>query len=276
MRLAATAIAVFVTMSAALGCAATPGEGARVPEDVKQANAAGKPERLLERGLAFANAQDYTRAEQYLSAALTAGAPADRVLPALIRACVAENRFRAALTYAEPHLTKTPQDHHLRFVVASLHASVGDTVAALEHLEQITRSRPDYAEVRYAMGVLFRDELQDPGRADEQFREYLRLDPRGPHAEEARGGLLKVITPFQPGSQGRQDGSGGSGGDERGISAGSPMRTLREQPSSLGAAPPLGGEGGAAQEGRPVRVEPPPLNPVQGDGVRDTLGPPPQ
>jgi hypothetical protein len=31
------------------------------------------------------------------------------------------------------------------------------------------------------------------GKADEHFRQYLQLDPRGEHAEEATGSLLRSV-----------------------------------------------------------------------------------
>lgn len=178
------------------GCAASP--GAAVAADAKAARADQTPEKLAERGRAFAQMRDYTRAEQYLSAALDAGAPPAEVLPVLLKACIAENRFRAALTYAEPQLRAHPEDFRLRFVVASLYASIGDTVRAVDHLERVAASQPDLAEVHYALAVLLRDGANDPARADVHFREYLRLEPDGPHAPEARGALLTVVRPTKP------------------------------------------------------------------------------
>src|SRR5690606_22638006 len=44
---------------------------------------------LTAQGLSFAEQGDYVRAEQYLAGALRAGADVDRVLPSLLRVCVA-------------------------------------------------------------------------------------------------------------------------------------------------------------------------------------------
>jgi hypothetical protein len=44
----------------------------------------------------------------------------------------------------------------------------------------------------YALAVLSRDE-NDPVGADKHFREYLRLAPNGPHAEEAQASLLESV-----------------------------------------------------------------------------------
>jgi len=182
--------AIALTALAVGGCNAGP--GAAVAADVKTARAEQTPEKLIARGRAFANVGDYTRAEQYLSAALESGAPSEVVLPILLKACIAENRFRAAIAYAEPQLKTRPDDFRLRFLLASLYASVGETDAALEHLKSVAKSKPDYAEVQYAMAVLLRDAEHDLIRADTHFREYLRLEPGGRHAAEARGSLLKT------------------------------------------------------------------------------------
>lgn len=182
--------AIALAALAVGGCSAGP--GAAIAADVKTARAERTPEKLIARGRAFANVGDYTRAEQYLSAALESGAPSEVVLPILLKVCIAENRFRAAIAYAEPQLTTHPDDFRLRFLVASLYASVGETDAALEHLKRVAKSKPDYAEVQYAMAVLLRDAEHDLIRADTHFREYLRLEPGGRHAAEARGSLLKT------------------------------------------------------------------------------------
>ncbi len=230
----ASALALAVTLAAATlgaatsGCAASP-SGAAVAADVRTAREEQSADKLLARGRAFAQVRDYTRAEQYLSAALDAGAPVEEVLPALLKVCVAENRFRAALTYAEPQLTAHPEDFRLRFVVASLYASIGDTVKALEHLQRVAAAKPDFAEVQYAMAVLHRDGANDPARADAHFREYLRLDPEGPHAPEARGSLLTVVGPTGP---------------ERAPAASGELEPAAEPVRREGAAP------------RPVRVQP--------------------
>jgi tetratricopeptide (TPR) repeat protein len=190
---AAAALRVLGALGALAMTACSAGPGEAVVADINAARAEQSPEKLLERGRAFAEVGDFTRAEQYLSAALDAGAPADVALPILLKVCIAENRFRVAIAYAEPRLTARPNDFRLRFVVASLYASIGETEKALEHLAQVAKSKPDYAEVQYAIAVLLRDAEHDLIRADAHFREYLRLDPAGRHAEEARGSLLKTV-----------------------------------------------------------------------------------
>jgi tetratricopeptide (TPR) repeat protein len=161
--------------------------------DVKTAQDEQTPEKLHARGRAYAQIGDYTRAEQYLAAALDAGAKPEAVLPMLMKVCLAEQRYRAAVNYAEPVLRKHPHDFRLRFVVGSLYAAIGETVAAREHLVQVAREKPEYAEVHFAMGMLALEGDGDPVAADPHFREYLRLEPKGLHAEEARGYLLKTV-----------------------------------------------------------------------------------
>lgn len=176
---------------ACAACAASP--GTRVAADMKTAKDEQTPVKLIARGRAFASVGDFTRAEQYLAAALEGGAEPQEVLPTLIKVCVAEKRYRVAIDYAEPVLKKRPKDHRLRFVVASLYAAIGEARIAREHMLLVVEEHPDNAEVHYALAVLLKSEEGDLVTADHHFREYLRIKPQGPHAEEARGSLLKDV-----------------------------------------------------------------------------------
>jgi tetratricopeptide (TPR) repeat protein len=149
-------------------------------------------ENLVQRGRAFANVGDLTRAEQYLAAALEAGAPYRSVLPLLLRVCVAERRLRVAIDYVEPIMRKQPDDHGLRVVLASLYAGVGDLRRAREQLEAVLRKDPDLAQAHYILGVILRDSDVDRAAAAHHFREYLRIKPSGVHADEAENGLTEV------------------------------------------------------------------------------------
>jgi len=184
---------VVVALVAAGATACTPQPGAKLASDVDAAKKEHTPEVLIERGKAFASVGDFTRAEQYLAAALEEGADPAVALPLLLRSCIAEQRYRVALNYAEPYLKRRPDDYKLRFVVGSLYATIGETKAARGELEELARVKPDYAEVHFALGVLLRDDEQDAAGADAQFREYLRLQPEGSHAPEARGFLLRTL-----------------------------------------------------------------------------------
>lgn len=176
--------------SSAVACAENP--GTKVKSEVETLRKEQAPDKLLARGKAFLEVGDYTRAEQYLAQAMDSGADRRTTLPLLLKACVAEQRYRVALDYAEPALKEHPEDSRLRFVVASLYASIGQTGVAREHLEVVARESPDNAEAQFALAVLLRDGGDLPS-ADVHFREYLRIRPNGPHAEEARGSLLKTV-----------------------------------------------------------------------------------
>jgi hypothetical protein len=60
-------------------------------------------------------------------------------------------------------------------------------------MEKVVELEPEDAKVRFSFAVLLRDQCGDPEAADEQFRAYLRIDPGGEHAEEARASLLKPV-----------------------------------------------------------------------------------
>ncbi len=181
----------MVLVAASIGCGASKGEEVRA--NVKTFERDQKPERLIQLGKAFAQVGDLTRAEQYFAAALDAGADGFVVVPMLLAVCVRDGRYRAALEYGEGHLQKHPTDARTRFVVATIHAGIGDSARAKAHLERVLAERPNEAEAHFALGALMRDSFKDPVSADPHFREYLRLAPSGSHAEEARGSLLRSL-----------------------------------------------------------------------------------
>lgn len=188
----AAALALSVVTAAGLGgCAGNPGD--KAVARIKVVETEETPDKLLARGRGFAAVGDLSRAEQYFAMALERGADPAVALPLLMRVCAAEKRYRAAIDYAEPQLKRHPDDDRLRFVVASFYMTIGETSAAREQLGRIVAQRPDFAAPHFALGVLLRDDIGDPVSADTQFREYLRLEPRGAHAEEARASLLKLV-----------------------------------------------------------------------------------
>jgi tetratricopeptide (TPR) repeat protein len=152
-----------------------------------------QPNKLIERGKAFASVGDTTRACQYFSAALDSGADPELVLPLLMRVYVQSGRYRLAIQTGEQYLTKRPQEHALRFLVATLYAAVGQSELAKENFERVLAAKPNHADAHYALGVLLRDSENDYVGADYHFRQYLKLKPTGPHADEARGSLLKDV-----------------------------------------------------------------------------------
>ncbi|HMJ10237.1 MAG TPA: tetratricopeptide repeat protein [Polyangiaceae bacterium] len=181
----------ILVLSSAVACAKRPGVVLEERVDTLQRESA--PELLLERAHAFASAGDYTRAEQYGNLALKRGGREQDVLPLLVEVCVRDMRYRAAIAYIEHHLRRHPREDRLRFVLAALHVGLGEIEPARETLERVIEQRPDHAGAHYALAVLLRDKLGSRALADAHFREYLRLDPAGPHVEEARVSLLERV-----------------------------------------------------------------------------------
>lgn len=141
---------------------------------------------------AYARA-DYTRAEQYLSLALESGRSDAEVTPLLIDVCVKDQRYRAALQYTQEHLRRHPKAYRLRFVQATLLVALGEVSQAREDLEKVLAARPEHADAHYSLAVLLRDDLGNRLEADTHFRDYLRISPRGSHAEEAGESLLEAV-----------------------------------------------------------------------------------
>lgn len=183
-------------LSIALGAAApacTNNRAARVEAAEKTVREEQSPDKLVARGKMFARLGDYTRASQYFAAALDAGADEKDVLPLLLRTYVVSQRFRLAIDLGERYLAKNPRDHFLRFLVATLYSAIDQPERARQHLERVLAQNPKNAEAHYVLAVLLRDRQRDWVGADHHFRQYLMLEPAGPHAEEARGSLLKTV-----------------------------------------------------------------------------------
>lgn len=188
-RLAKTA-ALVGTLSLA-ACVQTPAEKAQA--DIATMQREATVDKLVERGKIFAAMGDGTRAEEYLTAALDAGAKPKEVLPVLLSVCVQNGKYRSAILHAEQHLRTHPDDAQTRFVLGTLHAALGEAKEARVELQRALEARPGEANAHYALAVLARDTENDVVSADRQFREYLRLAPNGEHAEEARASLLKEV-----------------------------------------------------------------------------------
>lgn len=193
-RLATAASALFIastTLAVEGGC--TPSPAAKTEADLATMKSEQTPDKLVERGRAFAALGDPTRAEDYLSAALDAGADPRVVMPLILEVCVTNSRYRSAIQHAENHLRKHPGDVGTRLVLGSLYVAVGEVQGGRAALEQVVARKPDEAQAHYALAVLARDHDNDPREADKHFREYLRIRPAGEHAEEARASLLVRI-----------------------------------------------------------------------------------
>ncbi len=184
-------IGPVIALAAVMGCAPTRGERAR--EVARTVRAEQTPDKLIERGKLFMEVGDHTRASQYFTAAIDAGADPDQVLPLLMRVYIISGRFRLAIELGEQQLVKKPDSYALRFLVGTLYAAIDEPDLAKEHLERVVTEMPNHAEAHFALAVVLRDGEYDLVGADRHFREYLRLEPHGKHADEARGSLLKEV-----------------------------------------------------------------------------------
>jgi Flp pilus assembly protein TadD len=181
-------VAFMFVASLASGCARN--KQAETAQTLHTFQAEQSPEKLLERGRGFAAVGDLTRAEEYLGAALERGADPRLVMPLLLASCVQDGRLRLAVQYAEDQLRKHPTDVRTRFVLGTLYAGLGEVEHAEAALRRVLVEKPDEAQAHYALAVLLRDRGDSAG-AEEHFREYVRIDPRGTYAEEARAGLTR-------------------------------------------------------------------------------------
>ncbi|HEY0465835.1 MAG TPA: tetratricopeptide repeat protein [Polyangiaceae bacterium] len=174
-------------------CLVACAHGAQVPELAGRATSEQRASTLVQRAQQFADAADYTRAEQYLNLATKHGGNPAQVMPLLIDVCVRDQRYRAALQYAEEHLRQHPRSYRLRYIEATLLRALGDIAKSRQELQRVLDASPDYADAHYSMAVLLRDQLGSYIEADRHFREYLRLAPGGQHAEEAGESLLEAM-----------------------------------------------------------------------------------
>jgi tetratricopeptide (TPR) repeat protein len=149
-------------------------------------------EPLFRRGEAAAKLGDMTRAEQYFVGALKAGGDEKRITQRLLVVCVADDRYPAALEYAEEYLHRHPGDAEVAFAAASLHLAVDHLDRARQLLERVVHYRPDWAEAHYALASVLRDQGESLELADVHDLEYLKLNPRGPLAERARARLSRA------------------------------------------------------------------------------------
>ncbi len=250
IRVHVVATAVSAAL-AALGCVSKAKES-KVAHDVRVIHEENAPGRLFEKAKQFHSIGDLNRAEQYYSAAMQQGYPENAVLPLLLRVCIQANRFQVAIDYAEPALKKNPGDHRLRLVVASLYSAIGQPAKAREHYQTVLATAPDDATAHYALGVLLRDEFDDRVGADEHFRAYLRLEPDGPHVEEAKASLLKIVQPSTTAS-----------GVASGAGAGTSTGGTGPTPLSLQTPLPAASSSKTIPQGAPSpqKIPPPPSAP---------------
>lgn len=136
---------------------------------------------------------DILRAQQYLAAALHAGAPETKVVPRLLKLYVADGQYRVAIDQAEHYLRRHPEDRELRLLLSTLYTAVGEYELAIAEYERVLSRAPNDAYAHYALASLLQEQGGAALRADEHFRAYLALEPQGEHAAEARGLLLRGV-----------------------------------------------------------------------------------
>lgn len=184
-------IFLLAVTAASTGCASAGDERRAEMAAVQQESTVTE---LLKKAEASVSVGDTTRAEEYYVSALKAGADPHVIISKLLVVCVADQRFPAAIDYAEQYLYRRPNDMDIAFAAASLHAAVGEGPRARELLERVLRESPESAEAHYALASVLRAEGGDElALADQHDLAYLKLSPRGPFAETARARLLRDV-----------------------------------------------------------------------------------
>ncbi len=175
-------------------CLATFGCGPSTPHSAAfGGNATGRKDdasRYFQQGREAARNGDTLRAEQYLSLALEGGFNQQKLLPLMLKVCLQSSRLRSALDHAEPYLLQHPEDRTLRYLVATIHLSLGQIEEARLNLEQLLRTDMKDADAHYLLGIL---ELKTtPGDAAEHLHTYLLLAPEGVRAAEVKSRLIEI------------------------------------------------------------------------------------
>jgi tetratricopeptide (TPR) repeat protein len=186
MRFSSFFIIGFLAGGSACAPSVTPAAFARPPLPARDS-----AEGLLRQGNDAERHGDSVRAEQYWSLALNAGASHQEVLPALLRVCIAGSRLRAAVNYAEPYLRNHPEAKELRYLVATLHVSLGQERPARLHLEKLLKEDTTFSDAHYLLGILDQAS-EDPEAALLHYRQYLALARHGEHAPEVRTRIAEI------------------------------------------------------------------------------------
>jgi tetratricopeptide (TPR) repeat protein len=122
--------------------------------------------------------------------AATAGYDQRRIMPLILTVCLQSSRLRSALDHAEPYLLQHPKEQTLRFLVATIHLSLGHIDAAKIRLEELLRTNGQNPDAQYLLGILAMDSA--PSEATEHFNKYLALSPRGDRSAEAQSRLTEL------------------------------------------------------------------------------------
>lgn len=147
-------------------------------------------ERLFQQGREAARNGDTLRAEQYLSMALEAGFDQHKILPLMLKVCLQSSRLRSALDHAEPYLLQYPEDRALRYLVATIHLSLGQVEKARLNLEELLRTDIRDADAHYLLGIL--EMRLVPSESADHLRTYLSLSPAGNRSAEAKSRLIEL------------------------------------------------------------------------------------
>lgn len=157
--------------------------------DTKEVRPELSSQQLFARGVALANSGQLIRAEQYLYLAMQSGYSEDRTLPLILKICLSTSRLRTALNYAQPYLIRHPESWMLRYLVASVYLALEQPLEARNHLTRVLGDNPDLAPAYYLLAVISRDALRDDASTRQHFAAYLKRDPTGTHASEAKAWL---------------------------------------------------------------------------------------
>jgi Tfp pilus assembly protein PilF len=186
-------LALLVAVS---GCSHAGQAASASPADAASDEAAAA-KTLLELGIQLARAGDSVRAEQYLAAALEAGADPNLALFPLLKLCIKAGRFEAAAQYAEEYQRDVAAQRELDMLLSGLYVTLEQNDKAISLLTRVTQKYPDYALAHFLLARLLHDQQRELAQADQHFRSYLRLAPQGPYAVEARELLLKQVSETQ-------------------------------------------------------------------------------
>jgi len=180
------------------GCGSAAREPATAAIESSDGDKTAARHELLELGLAFAGSGDSVRGEQYLSAALEEGADPNQALLPLMRLCIKAGRFEVAAQYGEAYQRDVAAKRELSMLLSGLYLSLDQDDKAIHELEQVARDYPELALAHLLLARLLRQQQRDLEQADAHYRGYLRLEPDGAYAAEARASLLKPVSETEP------------------------------------------------------------------------------
>ena len=186
-------ITLCICLAYGCGKAVVPGNSRSIGDTTRHHDDAAQ---LFELGRQAAQAGDSIRSEQYFSLAIEAGFDQRKVLPLLLKVCLQGSRLRSALDHAEPYLLQHPEDHTLRYLLATIHLSLGQVETARLNLKELLRADASNAGAHYLLGVLEME--SSPAEAIDHFQTYLSLAPRGNRVAEVKSRLLEMQVRLGP------------------------------------------------------------------------------